>query len=154
MLSKLDKRIISLASRDLPLVKKPFQELAHRAGIKEQIFLSRMRRFRKNGLMRKFAAAVNHRKIGFEHNAMAVWNMPDRTVNKAGKIMAAYPQVSHCYQRKKKASSWNYNLYSMIHAKTKEECFRIVKDISRKTFCKDFRILFSSKEYKKTPAKY
>ena len=153
MLSKLDKKIISLISCDLPLVKKPFQELARRAGIKERVLLFRMKTLRENGLMRKFSAVVNHRKLGFKHNAMVVWNIPGRLIHKAGNLMAAYPQVSHCYQRRK-APGWNYNLYSMIHAKSEQECFGVVRSISRKTACKDYKVIFSSKEYKKTPVEY
>jgi len=153
MLSKLDKRIIKLVSRDIPLTKEPFKDLARKLGIEERLFLERMRLFKKKGLMRKFSAVLNHRKIGFQYNAMVVWNVSDNLINKAGNLMAAFTQVSHCYQRKK-APGWNYNLYSMIHGKSKKACLEVVRQISKETPCKDYRILFSSKEFKKSAVKY
>jgi len=153
MFSKLDKKIIGLISQDIPLVKEPFRDIADKLGIGLAALIARIKTYKKNGLMRKFSAALNHRKIGFQYNAMAVWDIPNRTVDKAGKVIASFAQVSHCYQRKK-SPDWNYNLYTMIHAKTKGECLAIARDISKKIACGDYRVLFSSKEYKKTPVKY
>lgn len=153
MLSKLDKNIISLISQDFPLVKEPFRNLALQLGIKEQALLERIKFYKKEGLMRKFCASLNHKKIGFAYNAMAVWNIQNSLITKAGNIMAAFTAVSHCYQRKK-APDWNYNLYSMVHAKTKKGCMDVIKKISKKLACKDYRILFSSAEYKKSAPKY
>ncbi|MDP3787645.1 MAG: Lrp/AsnC family transcriptional regulator [Candidatus Omnitrophota bacterium] len=153
MLSKLDKTIVGLISQDIPLVKEPFRGLAHKLGIKEETLLGRIKFYKKNGLMRKFSASLNHRKVGFKHNVMAVWNVPDRLIDKAGNLMASFPEVSHCYERRR-ARDWNYNLYSMIHGRTKKECLKTVSDISKKTGCKDHRVLFSSREYKKSAARY
>ena len=153
MFSKLDKAIVGLISQDTPLVKEPFRDLALKLGIEEEALLKRIKYYKKSGLMRKFSATLNHRKAGFKHNVMAVWNIPDGLVDKAGNLMASFPEVSHCYERKK-AGDWNYNLYSMIHGKTNKECLGVVKSISKKIGCKDCRVLFSSCEYKKSPARY
>ncbi len=154
MLSKLDKKIIGLISRDIPLTNEPFKDLADKLGVEERLLLERIRFFKKNGLMRKFAASLNHKKIGFRYNAMVVWNVPEALIDKAGNVMASFAEVSHCYQRKS-IPGWNYNLYSMIHGKTKENCLGVVKEISDKVGRNiDHRILFSSKEEKKVGARY
>ncbi len=153
MLSKLDKAIVSLISQDIPLVKEPFRDLALKLGIKEEALIKRIKFYKKSGLMRKFSASLNHRKAGFEHNVMAVWNIPEELVNKAGNLMASFPEVSHCYERKR-AGDWNYNLYSMIHSRSRKGCLDIVRDISRKIECKDCKAMFSSREYKKSAGRY
>ncbi len=153
MLSKLDEAIVGLISQDIPLVKEPFRGLAHKLGVKEEILLERIKSYKKYGFMRKFSATLNHRKAGFKHNVMAVWNIPEGLIDKAGNLMASFPEVSHCYERKR-ARGWDYNLYSMIHGRTRKECLKIVSDISKKTGCKDRRVLFSFCEYKKSPARY
>ncbi|MDD5108600.1 MAG: Lrp/AsnC family transcriptional regulator [Candidatus Omnitrophica bacterium] len=153
MLSKLDKSIISLISQDIPLVKQPFRKLSCKLGIKQKVLLRRLRFYKANNLLRKFCASFNHRKIGLRYNAMVVWNIPSERLNKAGSLMASFPQISHCYQRKK-APGWNYNLYSMIHASSKKECLNVVKGIHRRIGCKGYNVLFSSEEYKKTAANY
>ncbi len=153
MLSKVDKAIVSLISQDIPLAKEPFINLALRIGIEQKLLLKRIKSYKKSGFMRKFSASLNHTKIGFQHNAMVVWNIPNHLINKAGNLMASFAQVSHCYQRKN-TPEWDYNLYSMIHGRTKKECLGAVRDISKKTSCRDYRVLFSTYEYKKSAARY
>lgn len=153
MLTKIDKSIISLISYDIPLVERPFERLAVMLGIKEGLLLKRIRAYKKKGLMRKFSASLNQRKVGFKYNAMAVWNIPEGLIAKAAKLLVSLSEVSHCYERKK-ASGWNYNFYAMIHGKTKNDCLNVVGRISKELCCKDYKVLFSTKEYKKIPVKY
>lgn len=153
MLSKLDKKIIVLISQDIPLTEKPFRDLALKLGIEQKELFKRLRSYKKKYFLRKFCATLNHRKIGYKYNAMVVWNIPERLVDRTGSLMAAFTQISHCYERKR-AAGWNYNLYSMIHGRSKKECLDVVRDISRKAGCRDYKVLFSSEEYKKTPVKY
>lgn len=149
MLSSLDKKIIRLLSKDTPLTDRPFKDLAKKAGIKEDVLINRLKTYKRSGLLRKFSAVVNHRKAGFIANAMCVWDVPEKSVLKAGNLIAKFCEVSHCYQRRR-ALGWNYNLYAMVHGKTKEECLATAKAISRKIGFFDCRVLFSSKEFKKT----
>lgn len=154
MLSRLDKEIIGLISGDIPLVKRPFRDMAQSLGVEEDILLGRMRSFKRRGIMRKFSATLNHKKIGFRHNAMVVWSVPPRLVDKAGKTMASFDEVSHCYQRRD-GDGWNYNLYSMVHGRTRGECLEAVKRISGSIGRKiDYRALFSSKEEKKAAPQF
>lgn len=154
MVSRLDKAIIGLISRDIPLVKEPFGEMARMLGIEEKVLLGRIRSFKKSGVMRKYSAALDHQKIGFRYNAMVVWNVPEKLIDKAGNIMASFDEVSHCYRREKK-DGWDYNLYSMVHGRTRDGCLGVVKKISGRIGRDiDHRVLFSSKEEKKTGAGY
>lgn len=154
MPSKLDKAIISAISGDIPLVREPFKDIAGKLGIEDRVLLGRIRSFKRRGLMRKFAAILNHRKAGFRYNAMVVWDIPDVIIDRAGRVMASFKEVSHCYQRKR-SPRWDYNLYSMIHGRAKKECFEVVRKM-RKALggCIKHKILFSSKEEKKSGAKF
>ena len=42
----------------------------------------------------------------------------------------------------------------MIHGKTKEECYATAKKISEATGIKDYKLLFSSQEFKKESMVY
>lgn len=149
MLTPLDRKIIRGVSQELPLEKRPFRPIASKIGIGEAKLLERVKFYKKKGILRKYAVALNHLKLGFRYNAMAAWNIPDSYVQKAGRIMASFPQVSHCYERKK-TSGWDYNLYSMIHARSKKGCLEVAKAIAKKTACKEYQLLFSTYEYKKS----
>ena len=83
MISELDKKIISIISGDLQLIDQPFQRIASKVGISEQKLLGLIRSYRQDGTMRKFSAVLNHRKVGFKYNAMAVWNIPEDLAEKS-----------------------------------------------------------------------
>lgn len=153
MLSLLDKKIIRLLSKDIPLTGRPFKVIADRVGVGEDAIIDCIRQYKKSGLLRKFSAVLNHRKVGFIANAMCVWDVPEKSVVKAGNLIAKFCEVSHCYQRRR-ALDWNYNLYAMVHGKTKDECIKTAKKISKKIGFSDYKILFSSREFKKTGVRY
>lgn len=152
-LSSIEEKIAGAVSLDLPLIERPFRTMAAGLGVTEEKLLAHVRAFKKEHVLRKYTAVLNHRKAGFNRNAMVVWRVPDGSMEKAGALMASYEAVSHCYQRQT-APGWDYNLYSMIHGRSEEECRALVRKISGRTGLNEYRVLFSSKEYKKTGVKF
>ncbi len=152
-LDSLDKRIVNILSGDLPATKDPYGMLAKRLDIPKANFLKRLEDYKKSGLLRRFGATLYHREAGFLANAMIVWDIEDGRVDETGKIMAEFPEVSHCYERPR-FDGWNYNLFTMVHAGSPEECFKIAGEISRKTGEKKYKLLFSKREFKKTSVQY
>lgn len=144
-----DLRILRLSQEGIPLVDEPFAEMAGKLGIGEPELLERLRNMMDNGIIRRFGASIGHRAIGIRANAMCTWNVPDERVEEVGKLMAGFPEVTHCYQRPRKPG-WKYNLYTMVHAYTKKECRAAAKRISHATGIRDYDILFSEREFKKT----
>ena len=76
-----------------------------------------------------------------------------KDIDSIAKYMISITEISHCYEREI-CSSWNYNLYTMIHGKNKEICTEIIQDISDVVGLVDYKILYSTKELKKTSMKY
>lgn len=152
-LTELDKRIIREIGQDLPASKRPYQVVAERLGISEETLINRLRLFREKGIMRRFGAILYHREAGLEGNCMVAWKVPDSEVQRIGKIMASVKQITHCYERLTHPD-WPYNLYTMIHGKTKKECAEIAEMISRKVGITDYRMLCSTREFKKTSMQY
>lgn len=153
MLTKLKKRIIQELQGDLSIKGRPFLEIAHRIGIPEEQLLSHIQKLIDDGYIRRFGATLQHQIAGFEANAMVAWLVDEKDIKKAGKIMSSFPEVTHCYQRQT-SKDWKYNLFTMIHGKTEQECNAIAKKISERTGIKEYHILFSLEELKKTTMKY
>ena len=103
--------------------------------------------------MRRYASILNHRKAGFNTNAMVVWDVDEKNGEEIGKIAASFSAVSHCYLRPK-YPNWRYNLFTMIHGKTKEETNSIINEISKEISAKSFMPLYSSMEFKKVRIEY
>ena len=152
-LTKQDEEIIKALQEDFPLCEEPYKILAARAGVSEEEFLQRVQEFIDNKKIRKLGAVLRHREIGFKFNALCAWEVPAERLDEVAKIMSAHPAVSHCYDRNT-APNWNYNLYTMIHAKTREECDAIIAELSQLTGIENFQALYSKREWKKTGMKY
>ena len=138
---------------DIAVTERPYIEIANKLKISEQTLLENLNNLCKSGVIRRFGATIRHQKSGFAANAMVGWIVDKELADQAGQKMAAYTQVTHCYQRNP-VNGWPYNLYTMVHAKDEETCREIVAKISKETSIEKYIILFSRMELKKTSMNY
>jgi len=141
-------KILKSVPDDFPIIERPYKEIADRAGISEAELLFELNKLKKEGIIRRIAAILYHRKALYTYNAMIVWKVKDDDVERAGGVMASVPEVSHCYEREK-GGCWDYNVYTMIHGKSLEDCKEIAGLISDRTGINDFQMFFSKREFKK-----
>ncbi len=151
--SEEDKEIIRITQYDLEITKRPFDSIAQRLDIDIDRFIERLNWYKSVGIMRRFSGLLNHRKAGFLANGMSVWEIPQDKIDEYGTFMASFDAVTHCYERNTN-KYWKYNLFAMIHGKTKEDVYKVVNSI--KEFAKNMphKVLFSTQEFKKTRLHY
>src|ERR1041384_8025474 len=147
-LNKLEIGALRELQEDIALEPRPYHSMGRRLGIDESALLAIARGFVDDGLARRFAAVMHHRQAGFVANAMSVWSVPEERIQEVGATMAGFAAVSHCYQRPT-YPDWPYNLFGMLHARTKEECEVAAEAIQSQTGITERRMLYSTKEYKK-----
>ena len=148
-----DKDFIRELQKDMSIIDEPFVNAANNLGIAEDDLFSKMKYYENIGVMRRFAAILRHRQVGFTANGMIVWKVPEDRIAEVGEKLGSFPQISHCYQRPT-YPDWPYNVFSMIHCKTQDEANDMAKTIQDQIRVDDFRILFSSREFKKTRVEY
>lgn len=153
MIDETDKNIIGRIQGDIPLAARPFAVMAGEIGVSEAELIGRIRAMLKNGIIRRFGATLRHQEAGYRANAMVAWIVPDDRVDEIGECLAEFSVVTHCYHRRPR-KNWKYNLYTMIHGDTEDECMRIAQEMSEKAGVNDYSILFSLKEFKKTSMEY
>jgi len=152
-LSSTERLLINALQQDLPLVPAPFTAMAGHAGISVEQFLAGCRALQQRGVIRRFSAMVNHNHIGFTANAMTCWSCPPEITDIAGQKLASLKEVSHCYERETNPL-WQYNLFAMIHGRSREACETIADNVSSETGLTDCVVLYSTREFKKTRVKY
>ncbi|MCZ7380040.1 MAG: AsnC family transcriptional regulator [Candidatus Methanoperedens sp.] len=148
-MDEIDKKLLKSTQDGIPIVSEPFKQIAKELALPEEEVLRRLDNLLKDGVIRRFGASIGHRAIGITANAMCTWNVPEEKVETVGAIMAGFPEVTHCYERPR-FPDWRYNLFTMIHAYSRDECEKIAREISIATGIKDYSILFSEREFKKT----
>jgi len=148
-----DKDFIRELQKDMEIIDEPFVKAANNLGLTENELFEKMKHYEDNGVMRRFAAILRHRQVGFTANGMIVWKVPEDRISEVGEKLGSFPQVSHCYERPT-YSDWPYNVFSMIHCKTQDEANDMAKTIQDLINVDDYRILFSTREFKKTRVEY
>lgn len=153
MIDDFDKRIICKLQDDISITATPYKEIADELKMKEDELLYKIKNYNEKGILKRIGAILYHRRAGFNANAMVVWKINDQDIEKVGRYMISINYVSHCYERKP-CISWDYNFYTMIHEKDKDSCDRIIKEIASNIGVENYKILYSTKELKKTSMRY
>lgn len=153
LVSENDKDLIRKLQDNLSPSLSPFEDIAAELDRDVDKVLSDTYRLIDNRIMRRLSAILYHDKAGFTSNAMGVWIVPKEMVNEVGTMMAEFKEVSHCYERPA-LPDWPYNIFTMIHGQSDEVCEQIMNSISQATGIKDYSMLFSQRELKKSSMKY
>ncbi|MBP6965754.1 MAG: Lrp/AsnC family transcriptional regulator [Armatimonadetes bacterium] len=153
MISDLQRRIIRRIQGGLPLSERPFLAAAEEIGITEGELLAQIAEWKEDGTIRRFGAILKHADAGYAANAMGAWNVPDEDAERFGRTASSHKSVSHCYLRPR-FEGFPYNLYTMIHGRSREECEVVAGTISEQTGVADYELLYTTAEYKKTSPVY
>jgi len=148
-----DKKLIQQIQGDLPLSLTPYSVLAQKIGWPEKKVIQRIRFLKKLGIIRRFGAILRHQKAGYLGNALVVWKVPTELISPFSQLISNFPAVSHCYLRPT-FPDWPYNLYTMVHGPTIKDCYFLAQKISQTTGVKEYRVLPSSREFKKSSMHY
>jgi siroheme decarboxylase len=153
VITDFEKAIISQVQGSLPIVPQPYLEIARILKVNEDDVIACVDNLISRGIIRRFGITIRHQMSGFEANAMGAWKVESHDVDRVGQIMASFKEVTHCYERLV-YGEWKYNLFTMIHGNSRQECFKVAQDISRKTGIMEYELLFSYRETKKTSMHY
>jgi DNA-binding Lrp family transcriptional regulator len=151
-LNAQEKILLAALQHGLPLVPEPYAEL----GVPQEFALATLARWAEQGVIKRFGIIVRHHELGFNANAMVVWDVPDAVVSQVGKSIAASGRVTLCYRRPRHLPQWPYNLFGMIHGKDRAEVEAQILTLVQVCNLHDFphTILFSKRRFKQRGAHY
>jgi DNA-binding Lrp family transcriptional regulator len=145
------RRLLVAIQDGLPVVPQPYGEIALRLGMTEERVIATLASLLERGVIKRLGAVPNHYALGITANGMAVWDVPDDGVSELGRRLAARPEVTHCYQRPRRLPEWRYNLYAMVHGRSRVEVTEVVDRMARETGLSAFPhdLLFSVRQFRK-----
>jgi siroheme decarboxylase len=148
----LDRQLIAATQSGLPLVPEPYEALGAILGVSAQEVQQRLAAMLERGLIRRIGAVANHYRLGYTANGMTVWDVDDARVDELGERVGALPGVSHCYRRPRALPAWPYNLFVMLHGRSREDVERQAEGVAAVlgTACRGHDILYSTQVLKKT----
>ncbi|MDT3669600.1 MAG: Lrp/AsnC family transcriptional regulator [Aromatoleum sp.] len=156
VLGPVERRLITGLQAGLSLEPRPFAALARGAGLEEAEAIGLIRRWLDDGLIKRFGVVVRHHELGFRANAMCVWDVPDEQVAVLGHLLAREPAVTLCYRRTRVPPHWRYNLFCMIHGKSRDTVQLLRNDLAARLELDRWQhaVLFSCRRFKQHGARY
>lgn len=149
----VEKQLIAALQSGLDLVPRPFAQLGQCIGMSENEVITRINGWLGEGLIKRFGVIVRHHELGYRANAMVVFDMPDDQVDRVGRQLAAEAGVTLCYRRSRSLPHWPYNLYCMVHGRSREEVKPTIERLSRLAGF-PAQTLFSTRRFKQCGARY
>ena len=147
-----DAAIVRATQAGLPLAPEPWRAVAEAAGVTQAQLFARVEAMLNDGRIRRIGAVPNHYKLGYTANGMSVWDVADDAVDKLGAKVGALPFVTHCYRRPRRLPQWRYNLFAMVHGKSRAETDAHAAEIRALlgTALRAHDVLYSTRILKKT----
>lgn len=155
-LTEKDRALIRIVEHGLPIVSRPYAEIARQLDCGEQDVISRLQHLINNGAIKRYGVVVRHKELGYTANGMVVWNIPDDRVDELGICIGKYACVTLSYRRPRRLPDWPYNLFTMVHGCNREEVTQKVEEIIESCGLQDIEhdILFSTRRFKQRGASY
>lgn len=151
-----DRGVLAAIEDGLPLVPRPYEVAARRVDLNESEVIERLERLIAAGIITRFGCVVRHRALGYAANAMAVWDVPDDIIDTLASRIVRNPHVTLCYRRPRHLPEWPYNLFCMVHAKTRAEALATIEDLNALGELAMFNqtVLFSTRCFKQRGAMF
>ncbi|MBK9953995.1 MAG: Lrp/AsnC family transcriptional regulator [Rhodocyclaceae bacterium] len=152
-LSGEQRRLVAALQPGLPLVERPFAAIGRQIGMSEGDVISLIAGWQESGVVKRLGVVVRHHELGYTANAMVVFDVPDDAVSAVGTRLAHENGVTLCYRRKRHPPEWPYNLYCMVHGRSREEVMPVIERLCRVAGhpCEH---LFSTRRFKQQGARY
>jgi DNA-binding Lrp family transcriptional regulator len=155
-LSPRERDLVVEIQGGLPVTATPYADVAAALGEPTAWVVETIKRFEREGKVRRVGVVPNHYALGYTENGMTVWDVPDEAVDEVGPAVAALPFVTHCYERPRHEGVWPYNLFAMTHGRTEAESDERVEQVRSVVAdhcalgADDWDTLFSTQILKKT----
>lgn len=155
-LPTMERRLMARLQGGLSLQSRPFEALGRGAGLSEAMTIELIERWLDDGLVKRFGIVVRHHELGFRANAMCVWDVEDDRVGDLGRRLAAESAVTLCYRRTRALPDWPYNLFCMIHGRSREAVLEQRRDLVARFGLERWpsAVLFSTRRFKQHGARY
>jgi len=155
-LDAIDKALIAVVQNGLPLCERPYAAIGQQLGLDEQAVIHRLQSLQEQGAIKRFGVVVRHHELGYQANAMVVFDIADEKVARLGHCIGKFEYVTLCYRRPRVLPQWPYNLFCMIHGKDRDAVLSHVQELMQRCGLQDVphAVLFSKRRFKQRGAVY
>ena len=124
--SALEKHVLNDFQQDLPLSATPFADMAQQLGVSEDEILSTVSKLQDDGLISRVGPVFTPNRIGV--STLAAMSIPEAELECVARIISAFPEVNHNYER-----DHAFNLWFVVTASSEEHLDIVLHEIEQHT---------------------
>ena len=122
-----NKALLNAIQAGFPVQPHPYRVIGERIGMDEHEVLTRIRRLKREGIIRRFGASLDSRRLGYVSTLLAA-KVPTEKFDAFVRIVGDCPGVTHNYERRHA-----YNVWFTLIAPSVDEKRRIIEDLIQRT---------------------
>lgn len=155
-MSEQQRTLVTAIQDGLPLSPRPYRVIGERIGMSEEETIRCVREQLREGIIKRLGVVVRHHELGFRENAMVVWDVPDARVDEVGEWLGNQTGVTLCYRRPRRPPHWPYNLFCMIHGRSRDTVGESIRLLTQAHALAGIphAVLFSRRRFKQRGARY
>jgi DNA-binding Lrp family transcriptional regulator len=120
----LEKRLLDNFQHDLPLSATPFADIARQLGVSEDEILNTIDNLQKEGVISRVGPVFRPNRIGV--STLAAMSLPKHELECVARIISAFPEVNHNYEREH-----DFNLWFVVTASSEEHLAIVLHEIEQ-----------------------
>ncbi|NGQ94343.1 Lrp/AsnC family transcriptional regulator [Brevibacillus sp. SYP-B805] len=101
---ELDKEILDIVQKEIPLVAEPYKAMAEKIGTTEEVLLERLRSM-KGQEIRQVSAIFDTKALGYQSSLVAARIAPEK-LDEMAKVFNEHPGITHNYKRNHDFNLW------------------------------------------------
>ena len=122
--SALEKRLLNDFQHDLPLSATPYADIAVQLGVSENEVLNTVRKLQHDGVISRVGPVFTPNRIGV--STLAAMSIPAQQLECVARIISAFPEVNHNYER-----DHEFNLWFVVTASSEEHLEIVLHEIEQ-----------------------
>ena len=126
-LSSLDKALINLLQKGLPVCERPFAEIANTLNTTEEEVISHLQALRENKILTRFGPMFDAACLGGAFT-LAALSVPEEDFEKVTEQVNSFEQIAHNYRR-----DHAFNMWFVIATESQAEIDQVISAIEEKT---------------------
>ncbi len=138
----IDRKLLNVIQSDFPIAKRPYKDLGARLDCSEDEILERIKRLKKEGIIRRIGGNFDSKRLGFATTLCAA-KVPDDKINRFVEAVNRYPEVTHNYLR-----DHHYNIWFTFVAPNMKVINRYIEEIIECTGVKEILNLPAVRTFK------
>jgi DNA-binding Lrp family transcriptional regulator len=124
--STLEQHLLNDYQRDMSLSATPYADMAKQLGVSEEKILESISSLQDRGVISRVGPVFRPNRIGV--STLAAMAIPEQNVECVARIISAFPEVNHNYQREHE-----YNLWFVVTASSAEHLDIVLYEIEQHT---------------------